>query len=104
MVRQLCRRGTLSNLGDAYAALQAIRNGNTNEAIELLETRLDNEVLIARLLVEEQNNQTNRAAYIRLLKKVREYRTAHPRKIGTMEIDQSVGEALTSLSQQVGGK
>jgi len=90
-------RGTLFNLGEAYTVLQAIRSGDTNEAIELLESRLDLEVVIASSLVDEQTNQKNRAAYVRLLKKVRDYRIAHPRKTGSAQLDQSVEEALSSI-------
>jgi hypothetical protein len=91
---------TLPNLGDAYRALQSLRTGDTNEAIEMLEFRLDSEIIALSALASEETDAKKRAGYIRALTRVRDYRAAHPRKTDTPEIDQGVAEAFAWVSRE----
>jgi hypothetical protein len=91
---------TLPNLGDAYRALQALRTGDTNEAIEMLEFRLDGEIVVLSALASEETDAKMRASYVRALTRVRDYRAAHPRKTDSLEIDQGVADALASASKE----
>jgi hypothetical protein len=86
----------LSEAGESYDALKALRSGNTNEAIELLESRLDIQTIKLRGLATSEPDTKKRAAHLRALYRIREYRSKFPRKTDSPELDKSVAEALSS--------
>jgi hypothetical protein len=63
---------------------------------ELLESRLDGELIALGNLAAEETDEKKRASYIGALMRVRDYRVAHPRKTNSPEIDQSVADVLAS--------
>jgi hypothetical protein len=79
-----------------------MRSGNTNEALKQMESRLDDEIIALSALVPEQADPKKQAGYIRALKRVREYRAAHPWKSDSPEVNQEVAEALASIPEQEG--
>jgi hypothetical protein len=89
-VEQFVSAGALPELGDAYHPLKALRAGDTNEAIDLLETQLDGAIIQLSAIVPEEKDEKMKAAYIRALTRVRDYRTAYPRKSGLAELDAEV--------------
>ncbi|MEI8291021.1 MAG: hypothetical protein WCH99_16270 [Verrucomicrobiota bacterium] len=91
---------TLPNLGDEYRALQSLRTGDTNGAIEMLEFRLDSEIVALSALAAEETDAKKRASYIRALIRIRDYRVAHPRKTDAPEIDQGVANAFAWVSKE----
>jgi len=91
---------TLPNLSDAYRTLEALRTGDTNEAIEMLEVRLDFEIIALSALASEETDAEKRGGYIRALAHIRDYRAAHPRKTDSPDIDQGVADALGSVAKE----
>jgi len=93
----------LVELGDALRPLQAIRKGDIAEATEWLESRLDGQVIELSGLVPEEADQKKRAGYLRALTRVRDYRTAYPRKSDSPDLDRGVADALSTV-EKGGGK
>ncbi len=91
---------TLPNLGDAHRALLALRRGDTNGVIEMLELRLDSEVIALSTLASDEADAKKRAGYMRALRRVRDYRATHPRKTDSPEIDRHVAASLASTGNE----
>jgi len=83
---------------DAFEPLRELRSGDTNEAIEVLENRLDRGIIELSAVLPEETDQEKRAAYIRVLNKVRDYRAQHPWKSTiSPEVDKDVAKALANI-------
>jgi hypothetical protein len=96
--QQFVSAGALPELGDAYHPLKALRAGDTNEAIDLLEIQLDGAIIQLSAMVPEERDEKMKAAYVRALTRVREYRAAYPRKTGIADLDEGVVDALSSFA------
>jgi len=88
----------LPELGNAYHPLKALRAGDTNEAIDLLETDLDGAIIQLSAVLREQKDEKMKAAYVIALTRVRDYRAMYPRKSGSEEVDKGVAEALSDFA------
>ena len=87
-----------------FETLRDLRAGDTTNAIETLENRLDVGIVQLRALVPEQRDQKKRAAYVRMLKKVRDYRAAHPWKSASPEVQGAVAKALEEIPDESAAK
>jgi hypothetical protein len=104
----LTKRGdtnTLAQITDLFSAMEKqqaavdqsfyvrvltdLRSGNTNGAIELLETRLDGALMTF--------SYDHDPKYDKLLERAREYRSRYPHKSGTPGIDAAVARTFDSL-------
>jgi hypothetical protein len=92
---------TLSEAGDSYHTLKVLRSGNTNEAIELLESSLDDQTIALGQIASSEPDAKKRAAYLRALTRIRSYRSAYPRKTDSPEIDKSVAAALAAAPAKI---
>jgi hypothetical protein len=90
--------GTLGDLGEACRALESARSGDTNIALETLESRLDMAIIGWAAQVRETTDSKKREGYVRALARVHAYRTAHPRRTDSPEIDGAVAQALSVAS------
>jgi hypothetical protein len=86
--------------GDPFEILRDLRAGDTTNAIETLENRLDGGIIELSAALPEQRDQKKRAAYVRLLKKVRDYRAAHPWKSASPEVQGAVAKALAEIPDE----
>jgi hypothetical protein len=69
--------------------LTALRSGKTNEAVELMETRLDSAVM--------SFDYDRDSKYDKLLERAKEYRSRYPRKSRFPEIDTAIARVFGSL-------
>lgn len=90
--------GALPELGNAYHPLKALRAGDTNEAIDLLESQLDGAIMYLSAVLSQEKDEKMKAAYGRALTRVRDYRATYPRKSGSAELDEGVAEALSAVA------
>ena len=73
--------------------LDSLRSGRTNDAIKLLETRLDG----ALMTFGAPSDGPRDSKYDKILKMAKEYRTKYPHTTGVPEIDTGVSRAFDSL-------
>jgi hypothetical protein len=102
---QLATKATYANafLGvtETLEPLRDLRAGNTNGAIEVLENRLDEGIIELSAILPEQRDEKKRAAYVRTLMTVRDYRATHPwRSTISSELEQNVAKALANIPEE----
>lgn len=73
--------------------LNDLRSGHTNDAVQLLETRLDG----ALLTFSAPTNSPRDPKHDKILKVAKDYRTKHPHTAGVPEIDTGVSQTFDSL-------
>jgi len=91
-----------NNLSERCRVLTQLRAGKTNEAAETLELLMDSDITGFGSFIRDTPPDEHRAADMKLLAAVRDYRAAHPWKAaGYPEIDKGVAEvfALVSTNQ-----
>src|SRR4051794_37079836 len=91
--------GAFQDVAQPFGTLRDLRAGNTNKAIEDLENRLDVGIIMLSSVLEEQSDQKKRAAYVRLLIKLRDYRAVHPWTSDLMEAREAVEDALANIPE-----
>jgi hypothetical protein len=73
--------------------LDSVRSGHTNDAIKMLETRLDGGLMtFGTLSVNPRDSK-----YDKILKMAKDYRAKHPHTTGVPEIDTGVSRVFDSL-------
>lgn len=82
------------DVNDAYSTLKALRAGEVSEATDLLEARMDGDLMVLGTLLEDIAPEDREPTRIRLLSLVKEYRDDYPRSTDEPEIDEAVDEAL----------
>ena len=83
-----------SDAAARLVTLQALRSGETNQAVELLESELDAQVVLLGTLLAAQPATERPAAEFQLLTQIRDYRRAHPRQFAQPVTDQKVAGFL----------
>jgi|GEM_PF-2906443 len=73
--------------------LDGLRSGRTNDAIKLLETRLDG----ALMTFGAPSDNPRDSKYDKILRIAKEYRTRYPHATGVPEIDTGVSRAFDAL-------
>ena len=79
-LNQFAADSAAAGVGSAYSALHRLRDGRTNDAIELLEIDLDGHMLALESMLEEVPQRGHNTNSVRLLERARAYRVAHPRE------------------------
>lgn len=79
--------------GHCYSAARAIRTGETNDALETLESHLDGQILVLGTFLEDKKLQANSPG-MRTLGRLRDYRRRYPRVTENAEIDAVVSNTL----------
>jgi hypothetical protein len=88
-----------NHLSQRCRVLVQLRAGKTNEAVETLETLMDGDILGFGSFLRAAPFNEQRAADIKLLTTVRDYRAKHPWKsAGYPAIDEAVTEVFSSVS------
>src|SRR5215510_13006944 len=70
--------GVLTEAGNTYRTLRDLRSGDTNAVFEALENNLDMSVFSLRAILDEHPHAKYAKNYTNLLRRVAEYRLAHP--------------------------
>ena len=79
--------------------LTQLHAGDTNQALETLETSLDGDILVFGSLIRDTPVDKRKLEDVRLLKAVRNYRAAHPWKSeGYPDVDSGVADVLALVS------
>ena len=85
-----------ANTSFAVGALQRIRSNRTSDAIELLESYLDGE-LITFMHYEDVPLDMRDENVVRILKNTKKYRSEYPHKTGEPDIDRTIEKVLSSM-------
>src|SRR5438445_6552030 len=97
------QRGTTTNVfleaGNTYRTLRDLRSGDTNAVFDALENNLDVSVFSLRAILDEHPYAKYAKNYTNLLRRVAEYRLAHPHHNLDSNIDEMVTAALNSVSK-----
>ena len=80
---------------DRFAVLKALRVGDTNGAAELLESQMDNQIMVFGAMIQNVPADQLGPWDLQLLAQLRDYRAAHPRKTSRPEVDQIVAGFLS---------
>src|SRR6185436_6017762 len=88
---------TLLQASSTYSTLRDLRSGDTNAVFTALEADLDMSVVSLRAILNEHSHAKYAKNYTNLLRRVAEYRSAHPYHNGNSNIDAMVTEALNSV-------
>jgi hypothetical protein len=84
---------------NTYTTLRDLRSGDTNAVFEALEDNLDMNVISLRALLDEYPHAEHANNYTNLLRRIAEYRSAHPYRNSNSNFDEMVTDALKSVSK-----
>ena len=84
---------------DTYRTLQDLRSGDTNAVFEMLENDLDMRVVALRSILDAHPGINHAKNYTNLLRRIAEYRSAHPHHSEISNVDEMVTQALDSVSK-----
>lgn len=88
-----------NHLGQRCRVLIDLRAGRKNEAATTLETLMDGDILGFGAFLRDMPPDEHRAADMKLLTSVRDYRAAHPwHSAGYPDIDKGVAEVFSLVS------
>lgn len=90
----------LADLGVTLAILQRLRDGRTNEAYELLEGRLDTDILGFVRGYRDLPPSSQDQKSLKTLERARDYRAKHPFKHRYQNVDEGVVEAFKLLDEK----
>ena len=86
-----------ADLGMTAAILQRLRAGRTNEAYEMLEGRLDSDVISFAASYRELPKPLQEQGSLKVLGYVKDYRAKFPFKVGDRNVDDGVADAFKIL-------
>ena len=78
-MKQFAAAAAGASVQSALASLNRLRAGKTNDVIELLEIRLNGEMLALEIILEEIPPHRRDTNSVSLLERARAYRAAHPK-------------------------
>jgi len=87
-------------VSDRFTVLEALRAGDTNKAIDILEGQMNGEILVFAGIRNDVPVSKLPPGVVRLVTKVRDYREAHPYTEGG-GIDQTVASILSLTNSTV---
>ena len=99
-IQRYLTRNALDGVSDRLATLNALRAGDTNQVMELLESQLDGQLVALGATMQGPPAAQRPAAEVKLLARLRDYRAVHPRKTSRPEIDQKVAGVLSITNVQ----
>jgi len=80
--------------------LRRLRAGDATNVVELLEIKLDGDLIGLDTFLADPREFTRDPLYVKSLQKVRDYRTEFPHKTDSPDVDRGVAEAFTLLDAQ----
>jgi hypothetical protein len=83
-----------ASLSTKVVVLNRLRTGNTNSAIEVMETLVDGDLISLQATVGQQSPNKRDPDHIKLLQRAREYRSKYPHTNSYSEVDLTVSNAL----------
>ncbi len=89
------------DIGYNLAILRSLREGRTNQAINLLELRLDGDIVALHASYGELAPALRQRVTLKGLQQAREYYSQYPRK-RVAEVDQAVSRAFLLLDEKSG--
>ena len=99
-IRHYQMKKTMDGIGDRFAALNAVRAGDTNGTVELLESQMDGQIMVLGAMLQDLQVDQLSPWNIRLMTRLRDYRAAYPRKTNSLEIKQIIMGALSLTNTQ----
>lgn len=88
-----------NNLSQKCRVLTQLRAGKTNDAVDILEVTMDGNIIGLGAFVRDLPPDEHRAAEMKLLATVRDYRAAHPwHSQESPDVDKGVAEAFALVS------
>src|SRR5271154_1748389 len=99
-IRRYQTHSAFDAVNDRLTALNALRAGDTNGTVEILESQLDSQLLVLGAMLQNMPAGQLQPQTIRLLTQLRDYRAAHPGKHNRPEIDQIFAGVLWSTNLQ----
>jgi hypothetical protein len=91
---------TSAHMGVNLAILQILRDGRTNDAIEVLEGQVDTDAIVLANSYQALPGRLRDEVNLQLLERVRDYRIKHPFKHAYLEVDDGVAKAFKILDGQ----
>ena len=82
------------DISDSLRTLQALRSGETNDAIEALELEMNGKIFSFAMMKQNVSVANLKASDVQLIKRVREYRAAHPYSENP-DIDRTIASILS---------
>jgi len=89
-----------AEVGTTVVLLKELRAGNTTNAIEVLETRLDGDLIEFGSIFTDPRDLKRDPLYIKTLQRARDYRIQFPHKSASAEIDEATAKAFGLLDAQ----
>ena len=96
--------GSVARSVYSYAVARAIRNGDTNGALRLVEGDLDVQITMIGSDFKNRAPEHRPAEEVRFLGKLRDYRRQYPRVTDVPEIDAAVSNAFLLVPTNSPGK
>jgi hypothetical protein len=94
------KESSFVGVGDRFIALEALRAGDTNRAIDELEGQMNGEILVFAGINNDVPVGKLQPGVVRLITKVRNYREAHP-YTEDPDIDSTVASILSLTNTSV---
>jgi len=92
---------SFEGISDRYAVLQTLRAGNTNQAAAFLEQQMDGQILLYAGMKSDVPVASLERSDIRLLLRVRDYRTIHHYIGDGGDVDHTVASILSLTNKNV---
>jgi hypothetical protein len=92
LVSSIHAEGKMADIGITVGVLNRLRSGHTNEALTLLETKLDGALIGLDTLPHDERMQ-------KIVAIAKEYRAKFPHQSGNTDIDEAVARALNSVAK-----
>jgi hypothetical protein len=93
-------RNAFSGASDRLVVLKALRDGDSNNAVESLEGQLDNQIVLLEPLLKNSSAEPLTARNVLLMTQLRGYREAYPRQTSRPELDRTVAGVLSATNNQ----
>ena len=90
--------GAMAHAGAYHRILQDIREGKTNDAINLLEIKLDGELIT--FFNYDKNQPRIDPSQFKIISRISTYRREYPRKTDSQEVDAMVQKVLAMPAPQ----
>jgi hypothetical protein len=80
--------------------LKRLRTGNTTNAVDCLESKLDGNLIILKPFLVDPHEFKRNPSNIKVLQMVRDYRTQFPHKSRFLDFDKAVAKTFDILNEQ----
>ena len=97
-IQRYLARNAFDGISERLTTLNTLKAGDTKQAMELLESQMDGQILALGSAMREAPAAQPPATELKLLARLRDYRVVYPRKTSRPEIDQKVAALLTATN------